>query len=158
VSDSVHTTRMPTFNHVAMSVPAELLDEQGRRDLLRFYGEVFGWTEMPTLTEDRERLVLRAYNNEQFVFLVADSEPMHCPAGDHFGMSVGTPRELLEMLERARKFRERDDRVEIVEHEMEDYGVLKLHNCYVRYRLPMMVEVQCYEWARGFDGDSLPES
>jgi hypothetical protein len=158
MSDAVQTTRMPTFNHVAMSVPAELLDEQGRADILRFYGEVFGWTEMPTLTEERKRLVLRAYNNEQFVFLVADSEPMRCPGGDHFGMSVGTPRELLEMLERARKFRERDDRVEIVEHQVEDYGVLKLHNCYVRYRLPLMVEVQCYEWAQGFDGDSLPES
>ena len=158
MSDPIQTTRMPTFNHVAMSVPAELLAEEPRAEILLFYGEVFGWTEMPTLTEDRKRLVLRAYNNEQFVFLVADPEPMRCPQGDHFGMSVGTPRELLEMLDRARKFKERDDRVEIVEHEVEDYGVLKLHNCYVRYRLPMMVEVQCYEWAQGFDGDSLPES
>ena len=81
---------------------------------------------------------------------------MQCATMDHFGMSVGTPRELLDMLERARKFKERDDRVEIVEHEVEDYGVLKLHNCYVRYLLPMMVEVQCYEWSEGFDGDSLP--
>jgi hypothetical protein len=149
---------MPTFNHVALSVPAELLDERGRADLLRFYGEVFGWSEMPTLTQDRERLVLRAYNNEQFVFLVADPEPLRCPPGDHFGMSVGTPRELHEMLGRARKFRERDARVEIVEPEVEDFKVLKLHNFYVRYLLPLRVEVQCYEWAPGFDGGSLPAS
>ncbi len=158
MAEPVRTTRMPSFNHVAMSVPADLLDEAGRADLLRFYEQVFGWTEMPTLTEDRKRLVLRAYNNEQFVFLVADPEPMRCPGMDHFGMSVGTPRELDEMLERARKFAERDPRVEIVERQVEDYKVLKLHNFYVRYRLPLMIEVQCYEWAPGVDGTSLPES
>ena len=141
-----------------MSVPAETLDESGRTDILRFYDEVFGWTEMPTLTEDRVRLVLRAHSNEQFVFLVADPKPMACPTTDHFGMSVGTPRELDEMLGRARKFAERDSRVEIVERQVEDFKVLKLHNFYLRYRLPLMIEVQCYEWAPGFDGTSLPES
>ena len=49
------------FNHVAMSVPADLLGEQGRSQLLRFYGEVFGWTEMPTMTREGEIFVLRAY-------------------------------------------------------------------------------------------------
>ena len=148
--------RKPTFNHVAMSVPAELLGEQGRREILDFYGEVFGWTEMPTLSEDGKRLVLRAYSNEQFVFLVADPEPMRCPRMDHFGMSVATPEELDAMLARARKFGERDARVEIVERKTEDYGVVKLHSFYVGYRLPLMVEVQCYEWAEGTGADSLP--
>ncbi len=150
------TESIPRFNHVALSVSPELLSGSLARDLLRFYEEVFGWTEMPTLTEDRKRLVMRVYNNEQFVFLVADAEPMRCPGGDHFGMSVGTPRELDELLERARKFAEHDPRVEIVERKLEDYKVLKLHSFYVRYRLPLMIEVQCYEWAPGIDGTSLP--
>jgi hypothetical protein len=148
--------RRPRFNHVAMSVPAEALDEEGRAALLAFYGEVFGFTEMPTLSVDRERLVLRAHSNEQFVFVHADPEPMRCPAMDHFGMSVGTRQEFDELLSRARKFRERDSAVEIVEPRTEDYKVLKLHNFYVRYRLPMMIEVQCYEWAEGVDDQSLP--
>ncbi len=150
------TTRMPRFNHVAMSVPEALLDEQGRADLLAFYGEVFGWTEMPTLTKDRELFVLRAYDNEQFVFLVADPDPMSCPKGDHFGMSVGTPAELNEMLERARKFAQGDGRVEIEGPALEDFQVLRLHSFYARYLLPMRVEVQCFEWAPGFDGSSQP--
>src|SRR5262245_37922100 len=150
------SARMPTFNHVAMSVPADLLSEQSRSELLGFYGEVFGWTEMPTMTVDRERLVLRVHSNAQFVFLIADPQPMACPRMDHFGLSVGAPAELYETVERARKFRERDARVEIVEPEIEDYKVLKLHNFYVRYRLPMMVEVQCYEWAPGVGPASLP--
>jgi hypothetical protein len=148
--------RIPTFNHVAMSVSADLLSAESRAELLDFYGEVFGWTEMPTMTQDRERMVLRVHSNEQFVFLVADPQPMACPRMDHFGLSVAAPAELYETVERARKFRERDARVEIIEPEIEDYKVLKLHNFYVRYRLPLMVEVQCYEWAPGVGPSSLP--
>lgn len=144
----------PRFNHIAMSVPRELLGPEGQEELLRFYGEVFGWEEMPTLSEPGKRLVLRAYRNDQFVFLTADEKPMTCPSLDHFGMSVSSAQELDEMLSRAKKYRERDDRVEIIERHTEDYGFLKLHNFYVRYRLPMMVEVQAFEWER----DASPES
>lgn len=149
-------TRTPTFNHVAMSVPAGLLEPSGRRELLDFYGEVFGWTEMPTMSEDGKRLVLRVHSNEQFVFLAADDEPMTCPTGDHFGISVGSPSELYALLERARKYAERDARVEIIESEVQDFEVLALHSFYVRYQLPMMVEVQCFDWASGLGADSLP--
>jgi hypothetical protein len=147
---------IPVFNHVAMSLPAEQLAETGRTEILSFYTAVFGWTEMPTMTEDRKRMVLRVHSNEQFVFLVADDDPMRCPQGDHFGMSVATPDELNQLLEAARKFQEQDARVEIIEGKLEDYTVLKLHSFYVRYQLPLMIEVQCYEWAKGFDRDSLP--
>ena len=149
-------SRIPTFNHVAMSVPPDALDETGRGALLGFYSDVFGWTEMPTLTEDRKRLVLRVHHNEQFVYLVADDDPMRAPRGDHFGLSVQTPDELDAILERARHYRGRDDRVEIVERQTEDFKVVKLHSFYVRYLMPLMIEVQCYEWADGFDGNSLP--
>jgi hypothetical protein len=142
---------IPRFNHVAISVPAELLDEEGRHALLGFYGEVFGWGEMPTMTKDRELLVLRCWSHEQFVYLTASQDPLRCPAMDHFGLSVETPAELDGMLERARKCKERDPAVEIVERGVEDYGFLKLHNFYVRYRLPLMIEVQCFEWSSGID-------
>ena len=158
MSEPTAARRPPRLNHVAMSVPAEILDREGRDSLLRFYAEVFGWSEMPTLTEDGKQLVLRAHSNEQFVFLVADADPMRCPATDHFGLSVGTPAELDEVFERARAYRESDERVEIADRQLEDYGFLKLHSFYVRYRLPMMVEVQCYEWAEGAGPDSQPES
>lgn len=145
-----------TFNHVAMSVPASLLDAAGRAALLDFYGEVFGWTEMPTLTEDRQRLVLRAHSHEQFVFLVAGDEPMRAAAGDHFGLSVRSPAELDAILERALEYRERDDRVEIVDKQIEDYRVLRLHSFYVGFLLPLQVEVQCYDWAEGLGPQSAP--
>ena len=142
-------TRAPRFNHVAMSVPADLLDEKGRGQLLQFYSDVFGWDELPTETLDRKRLVMRAYSNEQFVFLIAEDPPMTCPRLDHFGMSVDTMEELDDMLERARAFRSRDDRVDIVDKSATDHdGFLVLTSFYVGYLLPMMIEVQHYDWAQ----------
>lgn len=146
----------PTFNHIAMSVTADLLDAGGRKAMLDFYGGVFGWTEMPTLTVDGERLVLRAYNHEQFVFLVADAEPMTAPAMDHFGMSVETVAELHGMRERALAYAKQDRDVEVTDVEVEDYGVVRLHGFYLRYRLPLRVEVQCFEWQEGVDPTRAP--
>lgn len=145
------------FNHIAMSVPAALLQPDGRKEILEFYEDVFGWTEMPTMSEDGKRLVLRAHSNEQFVFLAADPNPMACPGLDHFGLSVREPEALYEILARARRFAERDDRVEIVDPQVEDYQVLELHSFYVRFLLPLMVEVQCFAWAAGAGPQSVPD-
>jgi len=150
-------TRSPRFNHVAMSVPADLLDETGRKELCQFYGDVFGWEELPTETLDRKRLVMKAYSNEQFVFLIADDsgQSMNCPRLDHFGMSVGTMEELDDMLARAKKLQAEDDRVDIVEKSATDHdGFLVLTSFYVRFLLPLMVEVQHWDWAEGIDADS----
>jgi len=143
----------PRFNHVALTVPAELLDTAGRADLLRFHNAVFGWTEMPTMTRDRELLVLRCHSNEQFVYLHASSEPMRTTGTEHFGLSVTTPAELTELYERARTQRSSDPRVELTERNVDDFQVVKLHSFYVRYRLPLSIEVQCFEWAPGFGPD-----
>jgi hypothetical protein len=139
-------TRMPRFNHVAMSLPADLLGEEGRRDIVRFYDEVFGWKELPTETVDRKKLVLSAYTYEQFVFLIADDPPMSAPRLDHFGMSVDTEQELDDMLARAKAFHARDARVDIVDKELTDHGMLAITSFYVRYLLPMMVEVQWWDF------------
>ena len=145
---------IPRFNHVAMSVPAEALDEDGRARMLDFYGEVFGFGEMPTMTKDRELLVLRCHSNEQFIYIHATDQPMQCGASEHFGMSVATPEELDAMYERARKYAEKDPGVEVIERKTDDFKVLQLHSFYVRYRLPLMIEVQCFEWAEGVGPDS----
>ncbi len=140
-------TRTPRFNHVAMSVPADLLDAEGRAAILDFWGSVFGFEELPTETEDRRKLVLQAYDWEQFVFLIADDEPMACPRLDHFGMSVGSLEELEAFHAKAKAYAEQDDRVEIIEQHVDEHaGVLSLHSFYVRFLLPMMIEIQYFEW------------
>ena len=147
----------PRFNHVAMSVPPELLSAESRAEGLRFYGEVFGWTEMPSMSEDGKLLVLRAYRNDQFVFLAASDDPMRCDAKEHWGMSVATPDQLDRMYEAACKHRETDPRVELIERKVDDFRAVKLHSFYVRYRVPLWTEVQCFEWAEGVDEQSLPK-
>ena len=146
----------PRFNHVAMSVSRDLLTPAGRSDLLRFYGEVFGWSEMPAMSEDGKLLVLRAYRNDQFVFLAASDDPMCCDAKEHWGMSVATPDMLDRMYDAARKLRDEDPRVEIIERKTDDFKAVKLHSFYVRFRVPLWTEVQCFEWAEGIDEQSLP--
>ena len=64
---------------------------------------------------------------------------------DHFGMSVDSLDELMIVLDRARAEAADDDRVEIIEHQVEDHGVLQLHNFYVKFLLPLWVEVQFFE-------------
>lgn len=142
--------RPPRFNHVAMSVAADLLDERNRADLVRFYSTVFGFEELPTMTEDRRRLVFGCYTIEQFVFLIAgDEPPMTCPRLDHYGFSVGTEAELDEILARAKAFRTEDPRVDIVDKQVEDHGPLAITSCYIGYLLPMMVEIQWWDFKSG---------
>jgi len=148
---------IPRFNHVALTVPPDALDEGGRAALLGFYGDVFGWTEMPVMTRDRELLVLRCHSNEQFVYVHAADSPMRCGATEHVGLSVATPGELDGMYDRARKLAERDPEVELTERAMDDYTAVKLHHFYVRYRLPVSIEIQCFEWAEGLSEQSLPD-
>jgi hypothetical protein len=138
----------PRINHVALSVPADRLDGDGRAALTAFYGDVFGFEEYPELTEDRRRLVLRAHTHEQFVFLIADDAPMTAPRLDHFGLSVSSLAEFDEVARRAAAWKAREPgEVDLVEPTVEEYaGALRLHSFYVRYRLPLMVETQHFEY------------
>ncbi|HLM64610.1 MAG TPA: VOC family protein [Acidimicrobiales bacterium] len=143
-----HFAKPPRLNHVAMSVPADLLDAGGRGALAAFYGDVFGFEEYPELTRDRQRLVFRAHSHEQFMFLVADDEPMSTPRLDHFGLSVSSLAEFDEVARRAAAWKAREpDDVDLIEPSVEEYvGALRLHSFYVRYRLPLMVETQHFEY------------
>jgi hypothetical protein len=133
-----------------MSVPADLLDEQHRADLVDFYSTVFGFQELPTMTEDRRRLVFGCYTIEQFVFLIAgDEPPMTCPRMDHYGFSVGTEAELDEILARAKAYQAKDPRVDIVDKHVDDHGPLAITSIYIGFLLPMMVEIQWWDFKEG---------
>lgn len=138
----------PRLNHVAMSVPADLLDADGRAALAAFYGDVFGFEPYDELTEDRHRLVFRAHSHEQFMFLIAEDEPMRAPRLDHFGLSVSSVTDFEEVARRAAAWKAKEpDDVDLIEPKVEEFaGALRLHSFYVRYRLPLMVETQHFEY------------
>jgi hypothetical protein len=139
------TSRKPRFNHVAMSLTTDMLDEEHRKLRADFYGDVFGFVDLPMMTIDKQRQVFQVHHLEQFVFLIADDPPMSCPRLDHFGLSVGTESELDDILARAKAWQARDDRVDIVDKKTEDHGMLAITSIYVRYLLPMMVEIQWWD-------------
>jgi hypothetical protein len=134
------------MNHVAMSLPADLLDEVNRADVCRYFEAVLGFTEMPTMTEDRKQMILSCVHWDQFIFLIAEDEPMACPRMDHYGFSVSSREELDAAHERALAFKATDDRVDIVGPEVDDQGMVKIHSVYFGYLLPMMVELQYWEF------------
>ena len=129
-----------------MSLPADALAEKGRGEIIDFYSEVFGWKELPTETIDRKRLVMMAYTLDQFVFLHADDPPMSGPRLDHFGLGVATLDELDSFYEKAQKYRDKDDRVDIIDRQVNEYTGITLTSFYVKYLLPLMVEVQNFAW------------
>jgi hypothetical protein len=62
-------------------------------------------------------------------------------------MSVGSLEEFEDLYEKVQEKAAADPDVDVVEREVESYeGYLNLHNFYVRYKLPLMVEVQHFEY------------
>src|SRR5438309_2262693 len=92
----------PRFNHVALTVDAGLLDGDRRADVLSFYKDVFGWTEVTQMTEPGRQLVLQAHRFDQFVFLVGGETEAQLGPRDHFGLAVDTVEELDGVLARAK--------------------------------------------------------
>ena len=142
-----YPTGHPRFNHVALSLPTDLLDQEGRDDICRFFDDVLGFTELPTMTEDGRRLVLSCVHWDQFIYLVAEDAPMRCPRMDHFGFSVGSLAELQGIQARAETFRTFDARLNLIDLHADDQKVVTIHSLYVRYILPMMCEFQFWEFA-----------
>src|SRR5690348_15801942 len=141
-------TRKPRFNHVAMSLTPDLLDEEHRKLRADFYEDVFGFYDLPMMTIDRKRQVFHVHTIEQFVFLIAedDGSKMECPRLEHFGLSVAAESELDDILARAQKWHARDERVDIIDKKTDDHGMLAITSIYVKYLLPMMVEIQWWDY------------
>lgn len=136
------------FNHVGVSLPADMLDEHHRDLIGRFHRDVFGFHVLDVMTIDRKRFVMQVHTVEQFVFVHAEDEPMRAPRFDHFGLSTATEAELDEMLARAKRWQECDERVDLVDKKTEDHGMLAISSFYVRFLLPMMIEIQHWDYKR----------
>jgi hypothetical protein len=141
----------PHFNHVAMSLPADLLGEESRTDICSFFKEVLGFDEIAVMTEDRRRLILSCVHWDQFIFLIAEDDPMRCPRMDHYGFAVNSLEDLRGIQERAEAFRKKDDRMELIDLHVDDQGMVKIHSLYVRHILPMTCEFQYWEFPQPSD-------
>jgi hypothetical protein len=144
------TSLAPRINHVAISVDADVLDDEGRAALLDFYSEVFGWTEGDNSTEKGNPLILLTGSWRQFLYLLpAKDEYMITPNMDHFGMEVSSKEEMLEILERVKVYQAKDDRVAITDVgtmvTQHNDGQHTLTNVYIKFLIPLWIELQHIE-------------
>jgi hypothetical protein len=140
----------PLLNHVAITVDATVLDEAGRAALLDFFGEVFGWTEGDNSTERGNPLILYTGRQRQFLYLLPGADDfLRSPPLDHFGLEVSSREELVAILGRAMAYRDKDERVTIIDlDEMVTHGPrsdFTLTNAYIGFLLPLMIELQYIE-------------
>src|SRR5262245_21957950 len=144
---SIEPMKTPILNHVALTVPRPLVsDTAARRNLVEFYEHVFGWRAIDLMTIEGERLVLHLHQLTHFLYLVGGERTTVGIAGDHFGIEVYERAALDTIVARAKAFKaERDPAVEIEDITVENYGTITIHNAYIRYLLPLKVEVQFYE-------------
>ena len=144
VDDCSHP-RQIRLNHVAMSVPPELLDEDNRRDLKQFYEEVFGFQEHPSMTEDGQRLVFRVHEINQFLFLYGTASRCRARAWTT-GASRSTPRPSSTRSSAGPgPSRRRIPRVHIVDKHVDEYASLAVTSTYIGYLLPMTIEIQWWD-------------
>ena len=127
-----YPTGNPHFNHVAMSLPADLLDETNRTDICRFWSEVFGFDEIdgddrgPSATDP----LLRALG------------PVHLPhrRGRSDALSPDGPLRLRRRIARRAAGRagpgrgrsaSTTSRVDLIDLHVDDQKVVKIHSLYV---------------------------
>jgi hypothetical protein len=137
----------PIINHLAISVDATVLDDAGRASLLDFYGEVFGWVEGDNSTEQGNPLIIYTGELRQYLYLLPSAgEFLRAPRLDHFGLEISSLDELDEILDRAKRYRDKDDRVTIIDRaEMTTHGSVSdftLTNAYLSFLLPLQIELQ----------------
>jgi len=139
------------FNHMELTFPRGALDEDGRRDIGAFYGEMFGWRGFDVELFDQKNFLLAGDDGAQsFILLAETDKPMSAPGYDHLGILCDTRAEVDELLELAKKWRDKDDRVRILEFTNDLVtGPVTVHAFYVRYLLPIQFDVQCIEYADG---------
>ena len=106
-----------------------------------FYGEVFGWTEGDNTGEKGNPLILYTGTFAQFVYLLPADPPLVAPRLDHFGLEVATKEELAMYVDRAKAYKQTDDRVSIIDIESRttpgpthDYT---LTSAYIGFLLPL---------------------
>jgi hypothetical protein len=144
------TSFAPRINHVAISVDADVLNDDGRAALLDFFAEIFGWTEGDNSTEKGNPLILFTGALRQFLYLLPSTDKfMVAPNMDHFGMEVSSKDEFKEILERVRAYQAKDDRVRVTDigtmvtrHGDDEYT---LTNVYISFLIPLWIELQHIE-------------
>jgi predicted enzyme related to lactoylglutathione lyase len=149
---------MPTmrFNHMELTFPRGTLTTEFREEVDAFYGSVFGWQGVDTEIVGQLCHILLSEDARQFILLAESGKPMQSPGYDHLGLLFSTRDEVDEKLEQCKRYRDKDDRVQILEYDDLVTGDLTTHAFYVKYILPIYFDVQSMEVAGEAVANDLP--
>ena len=140
---------MARFNHMELTLPKGMLAEH-RREIAAFYADLFGWESLDVPILGQVGLLLRTDpETSQFILVTEQRKSMSAPGYDHLGLLQESRAEVDALLEKAKKWQERDPRVEIKEYEDLRIPPTTTHAFYVRYLLPIWFDVQVIEYAPG---------
>ena len=140
---------MPRFNHMELTLPQGALAER-RREIAAFYADLFGWESLDVPILGQLGLLLRTDpETSQFLLVTEQRKHMSSPGYDHLGLLFDRREEVDALLEKAKKWQERDPRVEIKEYEDLRVGGTTVHAFYVRHLLPIWFDVQTIEYEPG---------
>src|SRR4029078_1546200 len=131
-------------HHRDLPFPGATCPDLFREEVDAFYGSVFGWnaTDADVVGQSCHILLPDA---DQFILLAESKRPMSLPGFDHLGLLQDTREEVDDLLEACKRYRDKDDRVQIQEYEDLVYPQLTVHAFYVKYCLPIYFDVQSME-------------
>jgi predicted enzyme related to lactoylglutathione lyase len=139
------------FNHMELTFEPGTLTADVRDEIAEFYGDLFGWRFSDTEVVNQKCLLIQP-DDGQFILCAESPKFMQSPGYDHLGLLMDTRTEVDAVLAKAKRWRERDDRVRIKEYQDLVYPQLTVHAFYVRHLLPIWFDVQCMERPDGASG------
>ena len=132
------------FNHMELTFARGTLTDEFREEVDAFYGSVFGWKATDADVVGQSCHILLP-DDDQFILLAESGKPMSSPGFDHLGLLQDTRAEVDDLLEACKRYRDKDDRVQIQEYDDLVYPQLTVHAFYVKYLLPIYFDVQSME-------------
>ncbi len=137
------------FNHMELTLPVGDL-EAHRQEIKDFYSDLLGWDAIDVPILGQIGLLLRTDpETSQFLLVTEQKKHMSSPGYDHLGVIYDTRSEVDELLEKAKKWQLRDDRVQIKEYDDLVTGDVTTYAFYVRHLLPIWFDIQVQEFAEG---------
>jgi hypothetical protein len=128
--------------------------EAGRKEISEFYDDLFGWESIDVPILGQLGLLLRTDpETSQFILVTEQKKHMQSPGYDHLGLLYDTREEVDALLEKTKRWQEREPRVQIKEYEDLVMGDVTTHAFYVKHLLPIWFDVQVQEFAN----DAGPE-
>lgn len=137
------------FNHMELTLPKGAL-ETARAEIKAFYADLFGWDALDVPILKQIGLLLRTdAETSQFILVTEQRAHLTSPGFDHLGLLCDTRGEVDALLAKAKDWQRRDARVRLKEYGDLVTGPVTTHAFYVRYLLPIWLDVQVLEYADG---------